>query len=421
MKKSVKIRKIIFEILYEIYQKNSSFDESFVNFTSSLKLNEQEKSMVYNITLNSLRKRFYIANILNDFLKKKTSIKIKILLISAITQILYLDFKTYAVTNETVEVAKIKKLNPGLVNSLLKNLCKNLLSINKEKIDFDSVPYWFSKRLKQNKLSIKTIIKNTSVEPSLHLVFKNKKLLNCFSEPHIKTTDKSAFVLEKKKIDKYENYSNGHWWIQDFASMLPIFLSNELHSKKTIDMCAAPGGKAFQLLSSGSEVFLNDINSKRINLLNENLNRLNFTKKLSNINALDLPENQNYEVVVLDSPCTGIGTIRRNPEILFKKKAPDIEKLSKIQENLINKASQLLKKNGVLIYMVCSFFVEETKEIKKKFLEKNKNFSQLKFRLKNKHNLNNFIDKDGDYMCIPTKYKNYMIDGFYAVKFQKND
>ena len=139
------------------------------------------------------------------------------------------------------------------------------------------------------------------------------------------------------------------------------------------------------------------------------------------MNALDLPENQNYEVVVLDSPCSGIGTIRRNPEILFKKKAPDIEKLIKIQENLINKASQLLKKNGVLIYMVCSFFFEETKEIKKKFLEKNKNFSQLKFKLNNQHNLNNFIDKDGDYICIPREYKNYMIDGFYAVKFKKND
>ena len=125
MKKSVGIRKIIFEILYEIHQKSINFDECFLSFTKKNLIDEKDKSMIYNVVLNSIRYNFFINSILNKYLKKRTSLKIKILLISAITQILYLGFKNYAVTYDTVEVAKIKKLNPGLINSLLKNVIYN--------------------------------------------------------------------------------------------------------------------------------------------------------------------------------------------------------------------------------------------------------------------------------------------------------
>ena len=93
----------------------------------SKNLNEGEKILKKN--------NLFINEILNSFLQKKTSLKIRILLLCAITQIIYLDFKDYAVTNDTVEVAKIKKLNPGLVNSLLKNIIKNKEQINKKKFN----------------------------------------------------------------------------------------------------------------------------------------------------------------------------------------------------------------------------------------------------------------------------------------------
>ena len=127
--------------------------------------------MIYNVVLNSIRNYFFINNILNKFLKKKTTMRIKILLLSAITQILYLDFKDYAVTNDTVEVAKNKKLNPGLINSLLKNLIKGRKSVNKTHIDQSNIPKWFMKESKKNKLNINNFFKEISVEPSLHLGF----------------------------------------------------------------------------------------------------------------------------------------------------------------------------------------------------------------------------------------------------------
>ena len=421
MRKSVKVRIIIFDILNEIHQKNKNYDDSFLYLTQNLNFNDQDRSMIYNVVLNSIRNSLFIDNILNNFLQKKTSLKIKILLLCAITQILYLDFKDYAVTNDTVEIAKIRKLNPGLINSLLKNVIQNKESINKKQLNESSVPEWFVKSLKKNKLSLKEIIKNITDEPSLHLVFKNKNLLESFKEDHNKTTDLSAFIINKKKIIDLEGYEKGYWWVQDLSSMLPIYLSPEIKFKKILDMCAAPGGKAFQAISLDNEVTLNDISSKRANILEANLKRLNFSNKIENYNALNFSEEKKFDVIILDAPCSGVGTLRRNPEILFKKKPPDLDFLTKVQESLVNKAAKLLNKNGIIIYMVCSFFYDETKIIKSKFLKENKNFSQYKYKLGSNDGLKRFLDDDGDVFCIPSKYENYMVDGFYSVKFIKND
>ena len=149
MRKSVKVRVLIFDILREIHQKNKNFDDSFSYLTQNLKLSDRDRSMIYNIVLNSIRNHFFINKILSKFLQKKTNLKIRFLLLSAITQILYLDFKDYAVTNDTVDVAKIKNLNPGLINSLLKNIIKNKELINKKQLSESSIPSWFIKSLKK--------------------------------------------------------------------------------------------------------------------------------------------------------------------------------------------------------------------------------------------------------------------------------
>lgn len=421
MKKSVKIRKIIFEILYEIYQKSINFDESYENFIQKNSFDIQDKSIVYNVVLNSIRNNPYITTILDNYLKKRTSTKVKILLLSAITQIIYLNFKNYAVTDDTVEVAKIKKLNPGLVNAVLKKIIFDIKYINTNKISKKGIPSWFIEILKKNKLNENKIIRSSKNEPSLHLVFKNKKSLENFNEHYVETTPNSAFLVNKKNIKEINNYKKGEWWVQDFSSMLPIFLSPEIKQKNILDICAAPGGKSFQALSLGANVSLNDISSKRIIKLKDNLKRLNFDNKVSNNNGLEISENKNFDVVIVDSPCSGIGTIRRNPDILFKKKPPNFYILHNLQTNLLNKAARLLNRKGILIYMVCSFFNEETKTIKNNFLKQNKNFSQLSFTLNKQNDYVRFIDSDGDIYSVPDEYKDYMIDGFYSVKFIKND
>ena len=188
-----------------------------------------------------------------------------------------------------------------------------------------------------------------------------------------------------------------------------------------LDICAAPGGKAFQVLSN-NKVVLNDINKKRILKLKENLLRLRFDPEITNLNALDFAENKKYDVVLVDSPCSSIGTIRRHPEILYKSEKPNIKKLNQIQKNLLKKSSKLVKSKGMIIYMVCSFFHSETTRIIKKFLEENKNFTIQKYNQNSKLlDIKNLITKEGYFLTLPTKYKNYYIDGFFSVQLIRND
>ena len=146
--------------------------------------------------------------------------------------------------------------------------------------------------------------------------------------------------------------------MQDFSSMLPLAILNKIENLNILDMCAAPGGKAFQVLSK-NRVILNDINIKRISRLKKNLNRLKLNPEIKNLNALNLDENHKFDMVILDAPCSSIGTIRKHPEIFFRSIGPDIESLVQLQKNLLQKASQLINNKGKIVYMVCSFFTQK--------------------------------------------------------------
>ena len=89
-----------------------------------------------------------------------------------------------------------------------------------------------------------------------------------FKEPHTKSSKYSAFVESQKKVSKIDKFEKGEWWVQDFASMLPLAFNSKTKNLNILDICAAPGGKAFQVLSN-NKVVLNDVNNKRIFFTNE--------------------------------------------------------------------------------------------------------------------------------------------------------
>ena len=123
MLKGLKIRFEIHNILFSVYKFNKTLNNSSIK----KKINKQKTediSFLYNVTLNSMRFHLHCIKIIKKYIKKKLRDQEKILLISAITQIVFLDFKEYAVINCSVEMAKKLKLNPGLINASLKNILK---------------------------------------------------------------------------------------------------------------------------------------------------------------------------------------------------------------------------------------------------------------------------------------------------------
>ena len=424
MTKSTKIRFAIFQILIEIYKNNKNFDDLFEIKIREYNLNDEQKSFVFNVCLNSMRYGIHSRIILNKFIKKKLKISQYILLSSAITQMLYLNIKPYAVVNETVEVAKRIKLYPAFINGILKKISNNSKDLkNNINITLKDLPIWLKKEIDKNQnIDLKKFLTTFFFEPSLHLVFKSKNDLSNFKEDYDISTNKSVFIKSEKKVNELSNFNKGQWWIQNFSSMLPLELADDLKNKSVLDLCAAPGGKAFQVLSHNNNITLNDISRKRIQKLKQNLFRLNFNPKITNIDALKFPSNRKYDLVILDSPCSAVGTIRSNPEILFKKNKPNLKKLSLLQEKLLEKASTLVNSQGILVYMVCSFLHIETILPIEKFLEKNKNFSIVKYNYKNRDlNIKHLIDSRGYFLSAPTLYNGKKIDGFFSIQLINND
>jgi len=420
MNKGTKLRFKIHNILYDIYQNNKNLDDLIIKNEID-KESSEDIAFVHNVCLNSMRFYFHVNEIINTYIKKKSKIHQKILLISGITQIVYLNFKEYAVIDCSVEIAKKLNIYHGLINACLKNISLNKKDLNKTNIKFNNLPYWFQKQTTNlSKINKNSFLKNFNQEPDLHIVFKDEKKKEQFKEKIVNSSNNSGFLKQKKLIRNLSFYKEGHWWVQDFSSSFPLLnVNKKVLSKNNIDLCAAPGGKSFQVLSTKNTIILNDKSKKRLKITKENLNRLNFKAEILNKNALTINSNKKFDFIILDAPCSAIGTIRKNPEIFFKNKDPDFKNLIYIQMKMLKKASILLKNNGIILYMVCSFLEIETTNQIKHFLSKNKNFTLNKFFVNN-HNDQHKKFINNNYMyTLPSTFKGYKIDGYFAAYLKK--
>ena len=420
MNKGIILRRKIHNVLIDIHRSSKTINHVYSKYNIET-LPERDRAFVYTICLNSMRYYYHCRNILNLYTSKEPKLNERILICCAITQLIFLDFKEYAVINSTVEIAKHLKKSHGFVNAILQKIKADKIKLKKIDIEFNHFPTWFkrvSADLTNNQKKI--FLKNFFNEPDLHLVFKSEDHLSLFEKDIFKTSNKSGFLIKKCKVTDIPSYKKGHWWVQDFSSSFPLNnIEETMINKSNIDLCAAPGGKSFQILSSKNNLVLNDISKYRLERLNENLKRLKLNAKIMNEDVMDLTEKNKYDFIILDAPCSAIGTIRKNPEILFRKNSPRIEELVSIQKNMLNKSAKLLKKNGIILYMVCSFLKIETVDQIKNFLDLNKNYSLFQFSVKdNNFDYQRFIKKNF-MITLPDQIEHYNIDGYFAAYLKK--
>ena len=422
MQKGIITRLVSHKILYNLKINNANFDEIFSFYITKYSLSLSDRKLVNNIVLNSMRHNTHINSIITKYVKKKVNINQYLLILSATTQMIFLNFKSYAVINCTVELSKNKNLKvfPGFINAILKNILKDKDKIKKTQIQYNNLPNWFITHNENWQLGEKnSFLQSITKKPNLHIVFKNIQSMNKFNYENIYTSKTSLIIQNPTSINLLPRFDKGEWWVQDYASMLPLYLTSNIKNKVVLDMCAAPGGKTFQALNYGAKLDIVEINPKRANILKKNLIRLKFNDNIKIIDALKISKVKKYDLILVDAPCSSVGTIRRNPEIFFRSSVPDFHKITSLQNKLLNKAKNILKNNGTIIYMVCSFLKLETINQIQNFLEKNPNFYNNKFILSN--NEDKLIDNNGFINIIPRKYKHFNIDGFFAARLTRND
>ena len=426
-------RKAAWEILLKVSSGMYS-DLALEKVLTNYKFTSLDIAFITELSFGCIRYRKFLDHWIDHTSKlnhKKQPPKLRWLLHIGLYQILKMDkIPDSACISTTVEIAKNSELNKlsGVVNGVLRNATRKLKINNlpefpmsqAERISVkESLPIWLVNEM---------IAWFGITETKKIAIAFNKKPKIYFRVNTLKTTMKECLEIFKKNnidvglINKLENglvlkskprairklpgYFEGKWLIQDRSSQWVAPLLSPIRGDKILDACAAPGTKTThlaQLIKDEGEILAIDRSDIRLKLLKENLERLNIksvrTLKIDATKLIEIkPEYINYfDKILIDAPCSGLGTLARNPDARWKITKKSIDQLIIIQEKLLENIVPLLNKNGLLVYSTCTICPNENNLLIEKFL---KNNSRLELVFEKQILPNNDDSGDGFYAAI---------------------
>ena len=216
-------------------------------------------------------------------------------------------------------------------------------------------------------------------------------------------------------VNRLPGFAAGSVSVQDEAAQLAAGLLNLETGQRVLDACAAPGGKTCHILELADvDLLAVDRDRKRIGRIEENLKRLSFNAEIRALALEDLNDAAEFDRILLDAPCSATGIIRRHPDIKLLRLKSDIAKLAVIQRALLQKAFDLLKPGGELVYATCSVLPTENELLVSAFLESNARASSLPIRLSATSDA--IISTRNGVQLLPTQAGH---DGFYYARIGK--
>ncbi len=182
-----------------------------------------------------------------------------------------------------------------------------------------------------------------------------------------------AIILDKPiEVTKLPGFADGLVSVQDQAAQLAAALLSPNANSQILDICAAPGGKTAHLLEQSPAINMTavDIDGDRLRRVAENLHRIGASAELVAADATTdtWHDNQTFDAILLDAPCSGTGVIRRHPDIKWLRRESDIDQLQRLQAKLLDKAWDRLSPGGKLLYATCSILPAENRSQIEEFL-----------------------------------------------------
>ena len=211
--------------------------------------------------------------------------------------------------------------------------------------------------------------------------------------------------------------------MQDAAAAIPARLFGDLSGRSAADLCAAPGGKTAQLALAGAKVTAVDRSEQRLKRLRDNFTRLSLAAEIVAADVLEW-QSSPFDAVLLDAPCSSSGTIRRHPDIPWIKSEADIAALTSLQGRLLDRAVELTKPGGTLIYCVCSLEPEEGEQQIGALLARDQRVQRRPISAEETAGHREFINAAGDLRTLPTLLPDPEarwsgVDGFYAARLSR--
>lgn len=424
------------KLLGKTFSKESYSNILLDGVLSKSNMDERDKRLCSAIYYGTLERKITLDYIISKYCRQKiTKLRPEILNILriGIYQIMFMDsIPDSAAVNECVNLTKRLRLDSlsGFVNGVLRSLIRDGKNIKYpddhiERLSIEySVPIYLVKLLMDNYgedgLSlVETSVGNPPVTVRLNtFVFNREEILTEISELKPKKTFlEDCYEIDFPDITNTSAYKKGMFHVQDIASQLCCIALCPSERDIVLDLCAAPGGKTFTIaeqMRGKGIIYSFDLHENRVNLIASGAERL----KLKNIKALTgnaaefNPNIPQADKILCDVPCSGLGVIRRKPEIKYKS-FEEFDRLPEIQYNILENASYYLKTGGELIYSTCTVNPAENEDVVDKFLTNHPEFKGSEF-------LENYGYPFGTYKA--TLFPKYFgSDGFFISKLKKTE
>lgn len=433
--------------LYEINEK-----EAFSNIALNKELrrnsyNQLDKNLLTELVYGVLENQIYIDYIIGQFstfdIKKMNPYTLNLLRLG-IYQLLFLDkVPSFAAVNETVNLSKkYCKKTTGFINGVLRNVQRNMKNIklpNPEKniVKYLSVKYshpeWLVKIFLNNfdRHFVEELLKANNTKPDLYVRINTLKISidDCIrlltdegymvkQSPLIK---EAVIVKGMQNIEQSNLYKKGYIQIQDFSSMLVAKILDPKEGEYVIDVCSAPGGKTThmaQIMNNKGTIIARDIHEHKLKLVERNAQRLGIKIiHTENFSGNDLDEKllNMADKVLVDAPCSGLGIIRRKPEIKYRKQDEDIKSITAIQYDILKNAAKYVKIGGELVYSTCTINTRENEDIIQKFLKDNPNYVLININEEYK----GFVPGEHNNGTVQLYPNLHNTDGFFISKIKR--
>lgn len=381
-------RQIAFEVLYEVDFNNQYSNLLLSRILRDVDLSERDRSFVTELVYGTLRNRGRCDGAIRRTSERSIDeIDPKVLEVLRMTayQILFLDSPAHAAVNESVELAKTVagKSTAGFVNAVSRRILELKKDFYEGLEEEYSHPNWiinaFKDALKDDlKVHAQLTADNKSQSATL-IAWPGRstveELINLGGEKLDRGVSAVRFNGNPGTLAPVRERRAG---VQEIGSQLVVerFFETNTGNLRWLDLCAGPGGKAAYLdsLIEDGEFIANEISVERARLVQQVVQK----GKVSTFDGTQIPENVGqFDRILIDAPCTGIGALRRRPEIRWRRNPSNLQELVNLQAKLLDSAASRLRIGGIIGYATCSPHLAETKWQIRDFLKRHPNFKRI--------------------------------------------
>ena len=427
-------RNLALAVLEDVFVNQAYSNIALNKHLKGSQLSAADKGLVTEIVYGTVARKLTLEWYLSHFIQDRDKLDnwLYILLLLSAYQLRYLDkIPSHAVVNEAVELAKArKKGSEKLVNAVLRRILRegwpdidSIKRKNKRDSIAYSLPVWLVSKLKEEygEERAQAIFKSLLVrnKASIRVTdLSRKEEIKAVLEATDSPLAATGLVKEQGHFAGHDLFLEGAITIQDESSQLVAPTLDLQGHEQVLDACAAPGGKTAHMasfLTSGKVTSL-DLYDHKLDLIQENAERLGVaervqTQKLDARKVHEFFGRDSFDKILVDAPCSGIGLLRRKPDIKYNKETADFTSLQEIQLEILGSVCQTLRKGGIITYSTCTIVSEENFQVVEAFLESHPEFEQVKLE----HECKDIL-KDGCILITPELYGS---DGFFISQFRK--